>query len=939
MCLTKMERCKCCVTGGLKMETKPTVKRSASDLDVIDLDVYSTARKKAKVSASYLDDIDLDDDSTASKNTKGSISDLDDIDLDVDSAPRICRIKTKVTVNSSLDGGNFSQKTEDFCEAGNADDSGILTGSPSGFTTIRTAVNVENGGMSDWTQDDMSAIAKIASLQQDAEVIASLVPNVGVSVIYDKLFPIRTNPNRMDIVTTELLDNPPDAAQTDEAPRSKGETVSKPALYEDVKSVIHKVKQVAASMKLNPAEIYVLLERHADAADRTDVVANLFLQDLKNTAGASNEVDLFDEVQKVITKVPAANPDQVYALLESFSSHGDRVQKVVDQLTKVVDKPIVIDDDSLPSEPQLINDDPVFSDMKKVAEMFPEMDRNEIYAYLEAHHDKKDRVLRVTEEIGRSSTGSRSTPLSVSSDGGEVTPMKPALQGACSLQGEVDQLREIFPDCDPNYLFEQLEEKANDAQRVKNLAAQMFEKRNYPKIKDMLEKKQKNDRQEQIKNLKFDMENFLSKFPDPVEYFSKTDTNMSDSYKEHCFVYVRNEFDCFTLAHMKKVLEKYNHHLAPALRELKKLKEEPAETKKRRRKIKRKHSPFPDEPDERFYHELLFSQNEQRITDHFVNRELDRKQKLEAARRNSELYECGCCFDDELLFEDLSACADGHLFCRECIRRSTESALGEGKTKFPCLTGECEYDIPLTVLQEVLTSAMFSRMLSRLQEEEIRMAEIPDLVSCPFCNFATIMSDPSDKVFKCLNPECLKETCRLCKEPNHVPLKCEEVEKQGETSMRTYIENRISEAMLRTCHRCKKRFYKETGCNRMTCSCGATSCYVCRKPNIDYSHFQGGRCSNTEDAQKIHLEEMEKAAKEAKAQYLKDHPDADIHSLKYDPRKHVQEYKLTSGFGNRNGDRDTGDDDEEVEDDADDGIQVVEDEWSDDDGLGYYFYF
>ena len=83
--------------------------------------------------------------------------------------------------------------------------------------------------------------------------------------------------------------------------------------------------------------------------------------------------------------------------------------------------------------------------------------------------------------------------------------------------------------------------------------------------------------------------------------------------------------------------------------------------------------------------------------------------------------------------------------------------------------------------------------------------------------------------------------CRLCREPNHVPLKCEEVEKQNETDMRTFIEKRVTEAMLRKCHRCGKRFVKDVGCNKMTCICGATSCYICREPDIHYSHFNGSR--------------------------------------------------------------------------------------------------
>ena len=79
---------------------------------------------------------------------------------------------------------------------------------------------------------------------------------------------------------------------------------------------------------------------------------------------------------------------------------------------------------------------------------------------------------------------------------------------------------------------------------------------------------------------------------------------------------------------------------------------------------------------------------------------------------------------------------------------------------------------------------------------------------------------------------------RLCREPSHIPLRCNEVERQGETSMRAYIENKMSEAMLRQCHKCKKRFYKTEGCNSMRCTCGAMMCYVCRKPIKSYDHFR-----------------------------------------------------------------------------------------------------
>lgn len=78
---------------------------------------------------------------------------------------------------------------------------------------------------------------------------------------------------------------------------------------------------------------------------------------------------------------------------------------------------------------------------------------------------------------------------------------------------------------------------------------------------------------------------------------------------------------------------------------------------------------------------------------------------------------------------------------------------------------------------------------------------------------------------------------RLCNEPNHIPLRCEEVEKEKETSYRTFVENKMTEAMIRTCWHCKKRFFKVEGCNKMTCTCGASMCYLCRKPIKDYDHF------------------------------------------------------------------------------------------------------
>lgn len=87
-------------------------------------------------------------------------------------------------------------------------------------------------------------------------------------------------------------------------------------------------------------------------------------------------------------------------------------------------------------------------------------------------------------------------------------------------------------------------------------------------------------------------------------------------------------------------------------------------------------------------------------------------------------------------------------------------------------------------------------MAQRKQLEEIKAAGIEDLVTCPFCDFATIPA-PGDKIFRCMNEECMKESCLLCREVSHIPLRCEEVEKEQDVKLRTYIEDKMTEALLR----------------------------------------------------------------------------------------------------------------------------------------------
>lgn len=127
--------------------------------------------------------------------------------------------------------------------------------------------------------------------------------------------------------------------------------------------------------------------------------------------------------------------------------------------------------------------------------------------------------------------------------------------------------------------------------------------------------------------------------------------------------------------------------------------------------------------------------------------------------------------------------------------KSVEVNFGEAKLEFKCLTG-CEEEYSLHTLQNVLPPKMFSKIAQKKALAEVKAAGIEQLESCPFCDFAIIPGE-NDKIFRCLNPDCMKESCRSCKEPNHVPLRCDEVEHDAEVKTRVFIENRMTEALLR----------------------------------------------------------------------------------------------------------------------------------------------
>lgn len=201
------------------------------------------------------------------------------------------------------------------------------------------------------------------------------------------------------------------------------------------------------------------------------------------------------------------------------------------------------------------------------------------------------------------------------------------------------------------------------------------------------------------------------------------------------------------------------------------------------------------------------------------------------------LVECPCCCTD-VHFQEMVQCYESHLCCSQCLERyAQEVVFGYAQGELRCLTEDCQSTFPRSELWRALPGELYSKYEARVAQDNIDTAGLENFIKCISCDYGAIL-DSEIEYFSC--PQCSKEFCRLCYElyEVHKGLTCEQVEKDEEIKIRTTYEEIMAETKIRTCWKCKTGYTKERDtCNKITCRCQATMCYICRAPDIDYSHF------------------------------------------------------------------------------------------------------
>lgn len=424
----------------------------------------------------------------------------------------------------------------------------------------------------------------------------------------------------------------------------------------------------------------------------------------------------------------------------------------------------------------------------------------------------------------------------------------PSEHGISTTASLLSFIKEIFPNASSKFV-ENLHNQGHNVNEVVNILIDRPDMQN-----SVLPEKQPSQQSSKIK----------------VDYFTDYSKQMSSLYCEQCERLLRNQFRRISCKDIKRAMRYCNNHYAPTYKILEEamLSMDKNICESSQASILQNATSTPptqltSKYKNRFFIKSLLANKRplmfnlstihsdlQLEIDYVKKQETlneEKKDAIYAAKLNKqqyldegELIECGCCYGS-FPFEEIVQCSDGHLFCKECLSGySKEVIFGSSMTcvKLICLVENCGQPFPYNQLEKCLTNDEINKYQSRLQEDCLAKADIENLHQCPFCEFAAIIPD-QQKVFKCVNSKCMKESCIECKEEweQHFGKKCNEIEKKSQKNLRLSYEEKMTAAKVRKCSKCSLTFTKLDGCNKMTCRCGMTQCYVCRESSISYKHF------------------------------------------------------------------------------------------------------
>ena len=147
--------------------------------------------------------------------------------------------------------------------------------------------------------------------------------------------------------------------------------------------------------------------------------------------------------------------------------------------------------------------------------------------------------------------------------------------------------------------------------------------------------------------------------------------------------------------------------------------------------------------------------------------------RLNTKRGEDEKFECQICSDiiETKDFIPLFSCE--HLFHKECLSKYIETQLEVKKFPIFCPNEECKKEIDERDLEDILSSALFSKY-NKFRMESFIESKSDEFSCCPTadCKYIFFYDKADGTNFEC--PMCKKNYCLTCKCIYHKGQSCAE---------------------------------------------------------------------------------------------------------------------------------------------------------------------
>ncbi|CAI2387205.1 unnamed protein product [Moneuplotes crassus] len=199
--------------------------------------------------------------------------------------------------------------------------------------------------------------------------------------------------------------------------------------------------------------------------------------------------------------------------------------------------------------------------------------------------------------------------------------------------------------------------------------------------------------------------------------------------------------------------------------------------------------------------------------------------------------ECKICLMEIEYQEAYSIDQCGHLFHKDCLEMHLTTSIDQNKIPIQCPIEDCNLELGMATFKDLLDENYIERFnLFSFKLGVQKQAQ--NFINCPSdnCEYVFCLDDEDEKgYFQC--PMCTKEYCIDCETKWHPGMTCaKNKELNGSEKLDINDKKAIDFALkenMKRCPQCKIWVYKITGCNAMTCRCGASFCYHCGKQYND----------------------------------------------------------------------------------------------------------